>query len=100
MMEDRMLGELPWLAPIGALVLTSMLAVILALFVARERQGRVGAVVAGGHLVAAGLVVWVWLDLGRRELGALVPLIVLTVALGVYPRPALELISAGAWLLP
>jgi NADH-quinone oxidoreductase subunit M len=38
-------------------------------------------------------------DLGRRELGALVPLIVLTVALGVYPRPALELISAGAWLL-
>jgi len=63
-MEDRMLGELPWLAPIGALVLTSMLAVILALFVARERQGRVGAVVGGGHLVAAGLVVWVWLDLG------------------------------------
>jgi NADH-quinone oxidoreductase subunit M len=39
-------------------------------------------------------------DLGRRELSALVPLIVLTVALGVYPRLALDLISAGSWLLP
>jgi len=39
-------------------------------------------------------------DLGRRELGVLVPLIVLTVALGVYPRLALDLISAGSWLLP
>jgi NADH-quinone oxidoreductase subunit M len=39
-------------------------------------------------------------DLGRRELWALVPLIVLTVALGVYPRLALDLISAGSWLLP
>jgi len=39
-------------------------------------------------------------DLGPRELGALVPLIVLTVALGVYPRLALDLISAAAWLAP
>ncbi len=171
-MEDRMLGELPWLAPIGALVLTAMLAVILSLFVARGHQGRVGAFVAAGHLVAAGLVAWVWLDLGPsevmegtvmmdglaqfpaelqiflgtfdvfpaiavialiglgvtaalfllalqraflgepgerwaglrdlgpRELAALAPLIVLTVALGVYPRLALDLIDAGAWLAP
>jgi len=39
-------------------------------------------------------------DLGARELAALVPLIVLTVALGVYPRLALDLISAAAWLVP
>jgi len=37
-------------------------------------------------------------DLGRRELVALVPLIALTVVLGVYPRLALDLISAGSWL--
>lgn len=37
-------------------------------------------------------------DLGRRELVALVPLIALTVALGVYPRLALDLISAASWL--
>jgi NADH-quinone oxidoreductase subunit M len=39
-------------------------------------------------------------DLGGRELGALVPLIALTVALGVYPRLALDLISAAGWLAP
>ncbi|MDQ3723300.1 MAG: NADH-quinone oxidoreductase subunit N [Actinomycetota bacterium] len=66
-MEERTIAELPWLAPIGVLVLTAMLAVILALFVARGRQGRVGAFVAGGHLLAAGLTVWVWLDLGPSE---------------------------------
>jgi NADH-quinone oxidoreductase subunit M len=37
-------------------------------------------------------------DLGPRELAALVPLIVLTVALGVYPRLALDLIESSAWL--
>jgi len=37
-------------------------------------------------------------DLGARELTALVPLIVLTVALGVYPRLALDVIDAGSWL--
>jgi len=37
-------------------------------------------------------------DLGRRELVALVPLLVLAVVLGVYPRLALDLISSGAWL--
>jgi len=39
-------------------------------------------------------------DLGARELAALVPLIALTVALGVYPRVALDLISAASWLAP
>jgi len=67
MMEERMLGELPWLAPIGALVVTSVVAVLLALFVARARQGLVGAWVAGGHLAAAALAVAVWLDRGLRS---------------------------------
>ncbi len=38
-------------------------------------------------------------DLGRRELLALVPLMVLVVALGVYPRLALDVIDSAAWLL-
>ena len=37
-------------------------------------------------------------DLGRRELAALAPLIVLTIALGVYPPLVLELIESSAWL--
>jgi NADH-quinone oxidoreductase subunit N len=66
MMEERMLGELPWLAPIGALVATSILAVLLALFLPRHRQGLVGAWVAGGHLASAALAAGVWLDRGFR----------------------------------
>jgi NADH-quinone oxidoreductase subunit M len=38
-------------------------------------------------------------DIHGREVVALVPLIALTVALGVYPRLALDLIDSGAWLL-
>ena len=38
-------------------------------------------------------------DLGARELLALGPLLVLVVALGLYPRLALDVISSGAWLL-
>ena len=38
-------------------------------------------------------------DLGRRELIALVPLVLLTVALGLYPRLALDLVDSGAWLI-
>ena len=38
-------------------------------------------------------------DLGRRELVALLPLVALTVALGLWPRLALDLIDSGAWLL-
>ena len=37
-------------------------------------------------------------DLRGRELTALVPLIVLTVALGVYPRLVLDVIDAAGWL--
>ena len=63
-MEERMIGDLPWLAPIGALALGALVAVVLAVFVARERQGAVAAWVAGAHVAAAGLAAWVWLDLG------------------------------------
>lgn len=63
-MEDQTIADLPWLAPIGALVLGAILAVVLALFLPRGRQGLAGAWVAGAHLAAAGLAVWVWLDRG------------------------------------
>jgi NADH-quinone oxidoreductase subunit N len=65
-MEERMLGELWWLAPIGALVVTSVVAVLLALLVPRDRQGLVGAWVAGGHLAAAALAGALWLDRGFK----------------------------------
>jgi len=64
MMEERMLAEFPWLAPVGALVLVAIVAVLMALFVPRHRQGLVGAWVAGGHLSAAALAAAVWLDRG------------------------------------
>jgi NADH-quinone oxidoreductase subunit M len=38
-------------------------------------------------------------DLGARELVAVVPLIVLTVALGLYPPLVLDIIDAGSWLV-
>ncbi|HWC28422.1 MAG TPA: NADH-quinone oxidoreductase subunit N, partial [Solirubrobacteraceae bacterium] len=62
--EEMMVGELPWLAPIGALALAAIVGVVLALFLPRGRQGLAGAWVAGGHLAAAGLAAWVWLDRG------------------------------------
>jgi proton-translocating NADH-quinone oxidoreductase chain N len=63
-MEELMLQELPSLAPVLALTLAAIVAVILAMAVSRHRQGVVGAFVAGAHLAAAGLAVWVWLDRG------------------------------------
>ena len=62
--EQMMLDELPWLAPIGALTLAAVVAVVLALFLPRGRQGLVGAWVAGAHLAAAVLAALVWLDRG------------------------------------
>ncbi len=62
--EDMMLGELGWLAPIGALTLAAILGVVLALALPRHRQGLVGAWVAGAHLAAAALAAAVWLDRG------------------------------------
>ena len=74
----------------------------------------VAAVVLLGILVTAGLFLralqqaflgetpdrWTSLhDLGTRELIAVTPLIVLTVALGVYPPIVLTIIDAGSWLL-
>lgn len=38
-------------------------------------------------------------DLHVRELIAVAPLVALFVALGVYPRPALDLINSAGWLL-
>jgi NADH-quinone oxidoreductase subunit N len=64
--EEMMLGELGWLAPIGALTLAAIVAVVLALVLPRGRQGLVGAWVAGSHLAAAGLAAGVWLDRGFR----------------------------------
>jgi len=63
-MEEAMLRELPWLAPIIALTLVAVLAIVLALVLSRGRQGLVAWWVGGGHVTAAGLAVWVWLDRG------------------------------------
>ena len=63
-MEELMLRELLWLAPVLALTFAAIAAVVLAMVVRRERQGLVGAFVAGAHLTAAGLAAWVWLDRG------------------------------------
>lgn len=65
-MEDRMIADLPWLSPIGALLLAAVVAVVLALVLPRGRQGLVGAWVAGAHLAAAGLAAAVWLDRGFK----------------------------------
>jgi NADH-quinone oxidoreductase subunit N len=65
-MEERMISDLPWLAPIGALTLGAILAVVLALVLPRGRQGLAGAWVAAAHLAAAGVAVWVWLDRGFK----------------------------------
>ncbi len=64
--EDMMLGEFGWLAPIGALALAAILAIVLALALPRGRQGLVGAWVGAMHLVAAALAAVVWLDGGFR----------------------------------
>jgi proton-translocating NADH-quinone oxidoreductase chain N len=62
--EEMMLRELAWLWPVGALTAAAIVAVVLAMVVPRQRQGIVGVWVAGGHLIAAALAVWVWLDRG------------------------------------
>lgn len=63
-MEDRVISDLPWLSPIGALVLAAIVAVVLALMLPRGRQGLAGAWVAGAHVAAAALAGAVWLDRG------------------------------------
>ncbi len=63
-MEELMLRELPSLAPVLALTAVAIAAIVLAMALPRDRQGFVGAFVACGHLIAAGLAVWVWLDRG------------------------------------
>jgi len=61
-MEERMIADLFWLSPIGALVLSAVVAVVLALVLPRGRQGLVGAWVVGAHLSAAALAAACWLD--------------------------------------
>lgn len=61
-MEERMIADLPWLAPIGALALGAIVAVVLALLLPRGRQGLAGAWVAAAHLAAAALAAFVWVD--------------------------------------
>ena len=63
-MEEAMLRELWWLSPVLALALTAVVAIVLAMTVPRDRQGRVGAFVAAGHVAAGAFAVWVWLDRG------------------------------------
>jgi NADH-quinone oxidoreductase subunit N len=65
-MEDRMIADLPWLSPIGALALGAIVCVVLAIVLPRGRQGLAGAWAAGAHLAAAGLAAATWLDRGFR----------------------------------
>ncbi|MDQ2895977.1 MAG: hypothetical protein M3Y09_10085, partial [Actinomycetota bacterium] len=64
--EQMMLGELGWLAPIGALTLAAILAVALAIVLPRHRQQLIAWWVAAGHLASAGLAATVWLTGGFR----------------------------------
>ncbi len=64
--EDTMLHELVWLVPIGALVVTALGAVLLAIVLPRGRQGAVGVFVATGHLAAAAVAGVVWADRGFK----------------------------------
>jgi proton-translocating NADH-quinone oxidoreductase chain N len=63
-MEERMVADLPWLSHVGALTLGAIVALVLALFLPRGRQGLAGAWVAGTHLTAAALAAAIWLDRG------------------------------------
>jgi NADH:ubiquinone oxidoreductase subunit 2 (subunit N) len=65
--EEMMMGELPWLSPIGALTVAALAGIALALALPRHRQGLVAAWIAGSHLAAAALAAGVWLDRGFRE---------------------------------
>ena len=66
MVEDETIADLPWLAPIGALTVAAIGAVMIAIVVPRRRQGVAAAWVASWHLIAGGLAAWVWLDNGFR----------------------------------
>jgi len=63
-MEERTIGELPWLSHVGVLAIGAFVAIVLAMALPRRRQGLVAVWVAAVHLVAAGVAAWVWLDLG------------------------------------
>ncbi|HEV2075008.1 MAG TPA: hypothetical protein VGR10_02105, partial [Thermoleophilaceae bacterium] len=58
--EEEMIGDLPWLSPIGALLVAAIGGVLIALAVRRERQWWSALWVATFHLAAAGLAAGVW----------------------------------------
>ncbi len=66
--EEMMLGDLPWLWPVGVLTAGVIVAILLAMFVPRHRQGIIAAWAAVAHLAAAAMAVVVWLDLGFRAI--------------------------------
>ena len=87
-MEEAMLRELAWISPILALTVGAILAVVLAMFVPRQRQGVVAVWVGAAHLVAASLAILVWVDRGFMPVmeGILVAdglALTLTVVIGV-----------------
>ena len=62
--ERMMLGELPWLTPIGLLTLGAVLAVLLAVVLPRRHQAVIAWWVAGAHLAAAVAAAGVWMGRG------------------------------------
>ena len=65
--EHEMLSDLPWLSPLGALLIGAVGGVLIALLVRRDRQWIAGLWVAGCHLAAAGLAAGVWAIGGTRD---------------------------------
>lgn len=67
-MEKMMVSELPWLSPVGALVIGAIGAVLLALFVRRDRQHLAAWWAGAWQVAAAGLAVGVWIIGGPRSI--------------------------------
>lgn len=62
--EEMMMDEALWLAPIAVLAATAILGVVLALLLPRGRQGLAGGWVVVGHLAAALVAALVWAQRG------------------------------------
>lgn len=67
MAEEEMLGDLPWLSPVGALLVAAIGAVLIALAVRRDRQWLAALWAGGFQLSAAGLAAGVWAIGGTKE---------------------------------
>ena len=66
-MEERMISDLPYLAPIGLLLAAAVGAVVLALVLDRRRQALVGWYVGAMHLAAVVSAAVVWTSGGFRR---------------------------------